>query len=214
MSKSKKTPKEIVNISNGSMEDFIWMSYRYCIGRSTIAAAHHAETIYRVINQNPNLLSEDKKKFMAEDIRDSINNKLSFKNNIVIDGFPKHDIYTDYLCEISKYDMSKKLNANYDNISKKWFIEETTEPCESYFRNDSEYTDLVGWVKLANFLDKTSHKFVKTLYEGKEEIFETYSYPVKMSDGTYQIRYCSLDKTISFTTYIDPNYIIDVTNVV
>ena len=34
-----------VKVSAKDMDDFIWMSYRYCIGRKTIAASCHAGTI-------------------------------------------------------------------------------------------------------------------------------------------------------------------------
>ena len=37
-----------ITITNREMEDFIWMSTRYCIGRHTIAAAAHADTIAKV----------------------------------------------------------------------------------------------------------------------------------------------------------------------
>ena len=48
-----KKKKNNICLDNKAMEDFIWMSYRYCIGRKTIAAATHADTIREFINNNP-----------------------------------------------------------------------------------------------------------------------------------------------------------------
>ena len=45
---------------NSHFEDFIWMSYRYCIGRKTIAANMHADTIANFIYKNPNIFKETK----------------------------------------------------------------------------------------------------------------------------------------------------------
>ena len=62
------------------------MSYRYCIGRHTIAASMHADTIMTLLNQNPSIMNKDRAAFNARDIRNEINRCISFKENIQIDG--------------------------------------------------------------------------------------------------------------------------------
>ena len=82
-----KKDKNSVVVSNKSMEDFIWMSYRYCIGRKTIAASAHAGTIADIIFKNPDLLSKDRRETMAVDIRQNIldvirwNKRIRIRNN-------------------------------------------------------------------------------------------------------------------------------------
>lgn len=55
-----------ITITNREMEDFIWMSSRYCIGRHTIAAATHADTIAKVLTANPDILSKEMQEFMVK----------------------------------------------------------------------------------------------------------------------------------------------------
>ena len=87
-----KKKKNNICLNNKAMEDFIWMSYRYCIGRKTIAAATHADTIREFINNNPNVISEIRKEFMANDIRREINHIINWCDNINIKMFKRHII--------------------------------------------------------------------------------------------------------------------------
>lgn len=54
-------------------ETCIWMSYRYAIGRSTIAAAMHAKDIAKHLDWIP----EDRHEFTGEDIISEINSQLN-----------------------------------------------------------------------------------------------------------------------------------------
>ena len=56
-------------------EDSIWMSYRYCIGRHTIASHMRAEDIWR---NSKGRLSDERQLFMAFDINREIEQKLTF----------------------------------------------------------------------------------------------------------------------------------------
>ena len=88
MAKSKKFKVTIQDES--FFEDLIWMSYRYCIGRHTIAAAMHASNLVSIVDN----LSEDRKQFMAKDIRREINSTLKWKQNATIEGY--NDFYNAY----------------------------------------------------------------------------------------------------------------------
>jgi hypothetical protein len=105
MAKKKNT----INISNSSLEDMIWMSYRYCIGRHTIAAAHHAETIHSVIKSNPDLMSNEKKAFNAKDIRREITSQIAFRSNVYVEGCNDFDAFSLLLIEGSKYKDRKDI---------------------------------------------------------------------------------------------------------
>ena len=104
MAKKKNT----INISNSSLEDMIWMSYRYCIGRHTIAAAHHAETIHSVIKSNPDLLTPERKHFMALDIRREITSQIAFRSNVYIEGCGDFDAFS-FLNSLSSFTLNSFL---------------------------------------------------------------------------------------------------------
>ena len=56
-------------------EDCMWMSYRYCIGRHTIASHMHAGSIWRNCK---NRISKDRQLFTAFDINRDIESNLAF----------------------------------------------------------------------------------------------------------------------------------------
>ena len=63
-----KKNKSGISVSNDIMQTFIWMSYRYCIGRKTAAASMHVDSIARLLRDNPNILNDDDMLFMSQDI--------------------------------------------------------------------------------------------------------------------------------------------------
>ena len=67
------------------IDDMIWMSYRYCIGRHTIAAAMHAPQLAQFIAVND--ISEQRRQFYAKDILSSINDVLRLHDDVRVDGF-------------------------------------------------------------------------------------------------------------------------------
>ena len=56
-------------------EDCMWMSYRYCIGRHTIASHMHANDIWKNCK---GCMSKDRELFTAFDINREIEDKLRF----------------------------------------------------------------------------------------------------------------------------------------
>ena len=60
-------------------EDCVWMSYRYCIGRHTIAAHCHAGAI---AENTYGMMSDERMQFISEDISNEIYNRLNWGNFI------------------------------------------------------------------------------------------------------------------------------------
>ena len=89
-------------------EDSIWMSYRYCIGRHTIASHMRANEIWR---HAKNRMNENRMEFTAYDIDQSIQHSLSFGTPSFI--FPMLSINkivygtgVDIVCEfLDEYDI-------------------------------------------------------------------------------------------------------------
>ena len=209
-----KKSKPNINMSPESLEDFIWMSCRYCVGRKTIAAAAHADTILSVLKSNPGAISEDRMKFNADDIRNEINNALSLKSNISVSNWcGSQDIFSAILYELNNYDNHRKTKFLFDTTSMK--IVDTislNDELSPWMCVDYDYLDLIPWIKLANWMDKSTHKTVIVEYEGKIESIVCYPFPIKINDGDkvkYEQRWTHVENPVDVTTcsYISPEYI-------
>lgn len=175
-----KISSKKITISPDELEDFIWMSYRYCIGRHTIAANMHASTVAQYVH----FLSDARQDFMATDIRREIADCLRFKSNFLISGYcdasDPVSIWFEYLISNNivvndSYLKESKFTINTD--TKEVFIDsiELGDNKYDYQYNtlSTDIHDLLVWIKLANYLDKKVHKFV--IIEDKEcEAFPYY----------------------------------------
>ena len=199
--------KNTITISNDRMEDFIWMSYRYCIGRHTIAAAYHADVIRGLIMDNPDFLSEDRKAFMAMDIRRQINDLVCWRSNVHVDGPRDADLYSLIL-----YKGSEKPNEKVKFYVDEFYNTVTTEPCDDdkYVPYDKDYEDIIRWIKLANILDKSTHKIITTNFNGEIKNVECYPYPYKVDNGVYVTKWTSPEKTLVNDSYLADEYIVEI----
>ena len=201
-----------INISKDALEDFIWMSYRYCVGRGSIAAGYHPQTIADVIINNPDLLTEERLKFMSSDIRNEVMTQLKWKDCIDENGWIRNrnwDFFTECLChkDVSSDFKNKYFYVNHEDGTI------SVEDKELKYTLDSDYHDLVPWIKLANFLDKETYKKVTVQYIKNDELVtETkvcYSYPAKI-DGKYIKVWTDVNNFSVIQSYIIPEYIINI----
>lgn len=199
--------KNTIVISNDRMEDFIWMSYRYCIGRHTIAAAYHADVIRGLIMDNPDCLSENRKAFMAIDIRRQINDLVCWRSNVHVDGPRDADLYSLIL-----YKGSEKPNDKVKFYVDEFYNTVTTEPCDDdkYVPYDKDYEDIIRWIKLANILDKSTHKIITTNFNGEIKDVECYPYPYKVDNGVYVTKWTSPENTLVNDSYLADEYIVEI----
>lgn len=194
----KKSP--ILPISEFE-ETCMWMSYRYAIGRHTIAASMHANDIathffYR--------LSNDRKEFTAFDIAREIDNDLRWQFNLFIE-YPNLNVnyypYEILMNFIKKYNIkdldefNKFDRIDYDCSTEEFKVKYVSSYIDAYHSspigeeqheiydkkrnyNTIDLDDLLHWQMLAACFDVKRLKVVKTLYEGKEEehiCFKSYS---------------------------------------
>ena len=185
----KKQKDEYLNAYH---EDLVWMSYRYAIGRHTIASSMHANDIathffYR--------LSNDRKEFTAFDIAREIDNILRWEFNLFIE-YPNNNInyrpYEILMDFIKKYNI-KDLNEfnkfdriDYNCSTQEFKIKYVPSYIDAYHSspigdkqeeiydkkknyNTIDIEDLRHWQMLSACFDVKRLKVVKTLYEGKEE---------------------------------------------
>jgi hypothetical protein len=217
----KRNEKRTIEISPKNIEDLIWMSYRYCIGRKTIAASMHAGTIADIIFKNPNLLNKDRIEFMVQDIRQCIldafkwNNRIRFENNYYLNH--DWDFYSLLLEGMSKcpYPAEARYIIDMEKRTLSWEKGEHNV-ANSNGKVDVMYDDLIGWVKLANALDETCHKDITVNVEGEDRVIRCFPY-VAYTQGEYKQVWASIEhdanSNITLQGYIIPEKIKKIENI-
>ena len=217
-----KKNKDFEVVINNEMyyEDLIWMSYRYCIGRKTIAAHSHAGNI---ACYSFNHLSEDRKKFMAHDIRREINNVLHFRDNVSVLDYRQHlpeDVFSIIISDTVDR-VGEILPEGYDFDEYNYEIDNgviTVERNEKVTKNYSnklihEASDLLPWIKLANALDKSCHRKITINNDNEFIDYECFPYPYVQYNGEkIGMKWCPIEKYLTnpvVDCYIDKEYIIN-----
>ena len=156
------------------MSDFketcIWMSYRYAIGRKTIAAVTHAEDIARHIDWIP----ENRREFTAEDILRTINGQTNwmFKNVKAKYTAANHDVFSvifEWLYENAPEDPERffmehiwEVDLNFGVVISVNYRPDAPQRNEYGYYTDStlysEYNDYLPWIKLVKFLKGATHE--------------------------------------------------------
>jgi hypothetical protein len=181
---AKKTKVEEPEKMSMYEEDLIWMSYRYCIGRHTIASHMHAGEIAK---HEYDRLSPERRQFMALDIRREIAHCLSFspfnfrmdpniieKNykplEILLQFFEDNDIHTrEQLKGIAS------INTKITRYSEPQDI--IIETSEKKYNVDTHLSifdilDLIPWMNLASCFDVENHKRCLVNVNGDEKVLE------------------------------------------
>lgn len=200
-------------------EDCIWMSYRYCIGRQTIAAHQHAMDI---VKYGLDWISEDRKEFTAKDIRWMINDKVRLNSHIKVDGY-EHNY--DVISCIFKYLYDRKIeNPEQYYLTHHWVVSvvtglvcvtgEYTTKISDFDRIMSIFSmlnDYDPWIKLANLLDESKHIDVKVNYKGEESIVKSFVHYMNYPDGIEKF-YIGVDdykENPYRLSYVAPEYIVE-----
>jgi hypothetical protein len=209
-----------VTIGASHMEDFIWMSYRYCIGRKTIAACTHADTIAALILKNPNLLSDERRAFMVQDIREQITNAINWKRCIYIDGSHyQKDVFSPLMYALNEYPDRKQTVFYFDANTNEIYKTEKNESLYEFDTVDSDYNDLIPWVKLANLLDTSCHRVITVVFDGKKKEIDCYPFPrdIRNDNGTitYKESWAGVEDAdcVSICKYICDDYITEIESI-
>lgn len=162
----------------------MWMSYRYCIGRHTIAAHAHAHDLARNCYKR---MSHDRMKFIAKDIRKEMADSLSWTYNFriedydlahmfeifgkMINDFKIHD--NDRLCVFANLlKNSSSVTGSYNDGNIEYEISDKKIEDSHYngYATLMDYEDLLTWQYVANLFDIDSHHIAHTT-EGDIEFF-------------------------------------------
>lgn len=213
-----------IKVSQEHLNDMLWMSYRYCIGRHTIASHMHADTVVSYAKQ----LSDKQQNFMAYDIRRCVTDGIRFLSKIKVDYLDNPDAL-DAVTIMLKHMHDNNIKCNSEfwaantvhidtrlgtvTISKNKNPEETHETKYTIINN---INDLLVWCKAANFLDSTT--WVEKTYgkpdsDSEEHAPKTgmcfYWYGIE-TDGTVVEYWNTVDYNGTFTQnwHIAPEYIL------
>ena len=164
-------------------ETLIWMSYRYAIGRHTIASCTHAGDIAENSYERL-LLTPNKMQFMSKDINEEILRCLEWQPyHFTVDRstFETHEIsplnlfyefinsieITDFN-ELNKYESITAVKRN-NKIEFDIVLKDNEETC---YISSMDIDDLSPWQKLASLFNLKNHKYCKTLFNNEEKIIE------------------------------------------
>lgn len=195
--------QKLITLNRDFIEDCLWMSIRYCVGRHTITASMHAADIAEFLRDNPDIISDERKKRLAFDIRREISDRVHFHLNMHVDGTSyKWDAVTLMSKKISEileenkliYSNNKEeIRGTFNPIHYRWYINVDTGEVhyEKYdkkelrgsipFDYDAELMDFLPWMRLAGWLDPTV--YIEAGYNGEEISGNGFEYP---SVGRYQ----------------------------
>ena len=166
-------------------ETLIWMSYRYAIGRHTIASCTHAGDIAQN-SYDRLLLTPGRMQFMSKDINDDILRHLEWAPyNFTIDrssGFSQEEIEplnlfyqfinTLNIKNFNELNKIKRVETVKTNGDVSFIVIYNEDGKESGYISSMDIDDLEPWQRLASVFSLKNHKFCKTLYNGEEKIVE------------------------------------------
>ena len=199
-------------------EDYLFMSWRYCIGRHTIAAHCHASTIAQDAYGK---LSKERSQFNSEDINREIYDCLHVKDfidfgwygNIPKTHFKPLDVVYSILDKesIDSDEKARKIKS----IVIDWNREKNDFDYSIYYFNDNDKNkdygrsmydiqDLEVWQKLANLFDIENHKYCRLIDDTICEYYECWQWNKGM-DGKWSFKKykCPVDRlNIGTLTYI------------
>ena len=171
-----------VKVNLDTIDDLIWMSMRYCIGRKSIAAGMHPDSIKTLIEDNPEILTKRSGKAYADLIYREINEKIHWQIEVSVEDPWNGDAYTPFLLNFSPYIKGIIIKASTGEVD----IETQEQPSTIH----TDYIDLISWLRLANWLNKSLHKrFIYTREDGLPEVITVYPAPVQVGPFEYKIQW-------------------------
>lgn len=197
-------------------EDCIWMSYRYCIGRHTIAAHMHAGEIAAHAYGR---MSDERTQFMSHDINREISHILNVYNWFEFDNewsIPKSEyrpLDLLYRCLNDANIRSDEELRRIKNITAIYNQGEWVFDIHYYTHGDnvrslSDIHDLEVWQQLANLFDLDGHKMCRLIDDTFCEYYECW----KMNRGGYKKYRIPVDARGNFSvlTYLPDENIAEV----
>lgn len=189
---TRKAKFNNISVSKSLLENLLWTSYRYCIGRTTYTTQY----AYDIARELCDVFDDEKRKEFARDILHEIEYCMHVK------GVPFfiHDystdknqidalaLYIDYMnsqTELTNYNdtkLIKRINCDvyYDN-NITYNVERHANDTNGFIKIDM-FMDLLPWHDLACVLDTRKHYVIKTKNNQCVECIKSYICEVRGTD--------------------------------
>lgn len=220
------TKNEVKNPLSDYEMDAMWMSYRYAIGRHTIASVMHAGNMVKNVYGR---IPEGSVDFNVYNMRREINHSLEWGFNFGLDLYVPQKSYDPFkaLIEFEKYLAQQEENTELLIYLKTHrvtvslsvnneYLFKIGEPIHSGDLYAHNLHDLLIWANAANALDPKKHHQVTTEFEGETEVhdaFELYYFHRSCDGNLLSIKYSAMDeylKTPSVESWIAEKYITNI----
>ena len=177
----RKKIKDVVDLSNRWMErDMMWYSVHYSVGSHSYAGSH----CHDIVRYGREVMSEERKEFMAYDIRKMISNQLNYPFNfhmptegerrldpidLLMRFMTENDIQTAE--QLEKYRWIGVKESQDGSISYETRLEDETKKVSPHTFSWT-IDDLLAWDDLAKYFDPKMHKQCRVIFKGEEQIVE------------------------------------------
>ena len=175
----RKKIKDIVDLRDKYREaDLVWLSRNYAMERHSYAASHCDD----IISYADEVLSPERKEFMAQDIRRELGDRLrwcSFFFDLPMGIEKTHsplDLFLKFITENCIDTEEKILEFKHIQVehspegeityhTEKW---DANEKEKHYFSAMDYLDDYIGWDDLASYFLPSCHKKCRVVYKGQE----------------------------------------------
>lgn len=221
----RKKIKDVMDLSKRWMEgDMMWYSVHYGVGSHTYAGSH----CHDIVQYGREVLSQERQKFMAYDIRREISwhLRISLRFHLPTDAerrlnpidlmirfLKKKDIHTDE--QLALY---KRIEVKENRMGEINYDVEFEEDMSKRYSVGllSEIDVLLPWDDLAKYFDPKMHKHCKIKFNGEEIITEYFESWERKYGEPLAFPYRLLKKPIKkyeqnpyICTYINEEYIVE-----
>lgn len=178
----RKKIRDVVDLSNRWMErDLIWYSVHYSVGSHSYAGSH----CHDIVRYGREVMSQERKEFMAYDIRKMISYQLNYPFNFHLPVEAERrldpiDLLMRFMTEnniqtaeqLAKYRWIEVKECRDGSISYETRLEEDETKKVSPHTFSWTIDDLLAWDDLAKYFDPRMHKRCRVRFKGEEQIVE------------------------------------------
>ena len=222
----RKKIKDVVDLRNRLVEnDLQWYSAHYALGRHSYASLH----CHDIAQYGREVLDNNRKEFMAFDIRREISERLKWSLNfhqtigsedrlnpieMLMNFLKEHSVTSAN--EIARYKWIEVSEEQDGTISFHTKLAEDETGSTSYLSFSSSIDDLLGWNDLASYFDPKCHKHCKVRFNNEEKIIKYFDswHRCSYQEGvfpyqTVKIAIETYEKNPSRYCYICEEYVIE-----
>lgn len=169
-------------ISKGVLEDLLWTSIRYCVGRHSYVAGYYVD--YAKLYYS---LDEHQLMAISRDIDEEIRRQLEISFNVriqnICDAFGR---FITWLQDNNIHTVEELKNIKSAEITGLTATPETIRFDKELNANTAasymDITDLIGWYYLARLFDVGNHKIITAKDGNKYRVFSVYKEAIEPAE--------------------------------